>query len=340
MCLWGTVLTAASPPPLTRYQFSGVEMAVPIEVTLYTDSDEVATKSAQAAFARIHELNAVFSDYLEDSETSRLSATAGTGKAIPVSGDLWTVLTRAQEISEKSGGAFDVTVGPIVRLWRWARRHHEMPSHKKIEAANALVDYRMIQMLPESQSVELLKPGMRLDFGGIAKGYAVAEALAALGKHGIHSAMVHAGGDMALGDSPPGEPGWRIGIASTEPNSPPCEYLWLSNCAVAASGDTWQFVTIDGRRYSHVIDPHTGIGLTDHSTVTIVGLDNTMADALGKVVAVLGPEKGLAIIENMPGMAAHILRHENGENSKIREYQSSRWKDFAKAGAPPAEASK
>lgn len=323
--LWGVLVAAAPPPPSTRYQFSGTEMAVPIEFVLYAESPDAATRGAKAAMGRLRDLNAVFSDYLEESELSRLSTASGEGKTTPVSEDLWAVLSQGQEISKKSEGAFDVTVGPVVRLWRWARRHHEMPSQKKIDAARQLVDYRLIRLLPATHSVELLKPGMRLDLGGIAKGYAAAAALAVLRDHGIRSAMVHAGGDIALSDPPPGEPGWRIGLAPLEPGGRPSQYLCLSRCAVAASGDTWQYVTIGGRRYSHVVDPQTGIGLTDHSTVTIVAPDSTMADALGKAVGVLGPEKGLQLVESIPGVAAHILRAPNG---KVQTFQSSRWKDL------------
>jgi thiamine biosynthesis lipoprotein len=330
--LWGVLVAAAPPPPSARYQFSGTEMAVPIELVLYADSPDTATRGAQAAMTRLRQLNAVFSDYIEESELSRLSADSGGGKATPVSEDLWAVLARAQEISEKSEGAFDVTVGPVVRLWRWARRHHELPSRKRIDAARQLVDYRLIRLVPETHAVELLKPGMRLDLGGIAKGYAVAAALAVLRDHGIRSAMVHAGGDIVLGDPPPGEPGWRIGIAPLDRGGPPSQYLCLSRCAVAASGDTWQYVTIEGRRYSHVVDPRTGIGLTDHGTVTIVGPDSTTADALGKAVGVLGPEKGLQLVESMPGMAAHIVRSPNG---KVETCWSSRWKDLPVAAKEP-----
>ena len=177
----------------------------------------------------------------------------------------------------------------------------------------------------EHRAVELLKPGMLLDLGGIAKGFAVDEGLAVLRKRGITRAMIHAGGDIGLGDPPPDKPGWTVGIAPLEPAARPSVFLSLSRCAVAASGDMWQYVVIGGKRYSHIVDPRTGMGLTDHSTVSIVGPDGMTADALATAVSVLGPQQGLRLIEDTPGTAAFIARAPSG---KVETYQSSRWKDL------------
>jgi len=214
-----------------------------------------------------------------------------------------------------------------VRLWRHARRHHELPRPAEIKSALAAVGYQAVRLDATRHAVELLKPNMRLDLGGIAKGYAMAESLKVLRRQNITQAMIHAGGDLATGDPPPGQSGWKIGIAPLELNGPPSQYLVLSNTAVSTSGDTWQYVEIAGRRYSHVVDPHTGIGLTDHDSVTVVYRDSTWADALAKVVAVLGPEKGLKIIDDTPGAAAWVIRAPSG---KLETYQSSRWKDLTK----------
>jgi thiamine biosynthesis lipoprotein len=238
---------------------------------------------------------------------------------------LWQVLARARDISERSGGAFDVTVGPIVRLWRRARRQHEFPSADRLEEARQLVGYQMVRMDPKHRSVELLKPGMRLDLGGIAKGYAIDQALLELRKHGIPRALVDAGGDAGVGNPPPDRPGWRIGIARLEPETAPNRFLCLSNCGVATSGDTFQFVELGGRRYSHIVDPRTGIGLTDHSNVTVVAPDATTADALASAISVLGPEKGMQLVEQMPGTAALILRAPEG---RLETYESCRWKQL------------
>ena len=320
-----------------RFEFTRVEMAVPVRIVLYAPERVAATNAAEAVFSRIRQLNGILSDYDPQSELRRLCSAAPppvrpnghpsewAGKAVPVSEDLWRVLCQAQELSERSGGAFDVTVGPVVRLWRRARRRHELPSPERLQAARKLVDYRLIRLDPQQRTVELLKPGMRLDLGGIAKGYAVDEALAVLRQRGISRALVDAGGDIALGDPPPGKTGWRIGVARLEADGPPSRVVLLSRVAIATSGDTWQYVEIDGRRYSHIVDPRTGVGLTDHSSVTVVAPKAIVADSLASAVSVLGPKQGLKLIEETPGAAALILRAPQG---KVQTYRSSRWKDL------------
>lgn len=321
----GLPAASSGEPTFSRFEFSQVEMAAAVKIVLYALDAPAASAAAEAAFARIHALNSILSDYDPQSELRRLEHPAGEGKAVPVSQDLWRVLSHAQGLSRRSHGAFDVTVGPVVRLWRRARRRKTLPSPERLRAAREQVGYRLLRLDREPRTVELLKPGMRLDLGGIAKGYAVDEALAVLKKSGIPRALVDAGGDIALGDPPPGKPGWRIGIARLEADGPPSHVLTLSRAAVATSGDTWQYVEIDGRRYSHIVDPRTGLGLTDHSSVTVVAPDGMMADALASAVSVLGPQKGLKLIEETPGTAAFIVRAPQG---KVETHASKSWKEL------------
>ena len=327
----GTPVAPPEGPALGRFQFSQTEMAVPIRVVLYAPDAQTANGAAQAAFDRIHQLNGILSDYDPKSELRRLCDTSGGGCAVRVSDDLWTVLSRAQALSRRSGGAFDVTVGPVVRLWRRARRREQFPPPDRLEEARKLVGYRLLELDPKGQTVKLLKSNMRLDLGGIAKGYAVDEAVKVLAKRGIRRVLIDAGGDIRLGDPPPDRPGWVIGIARLKPNAPPSRYLWLSRVAIASSGDTWQVVKIDGRRYSHIIDPRTGLGLTDHGSVTVIAPDCTTADSLASAVSVLGPKAGLKLIEATPQTAAFIARAPQG---KLETYESSRWKKLPVACPP------
>lgn len=322
----GAVAAQGGEPSWTRFEFSQTEMAVTVRIVLYAPDEETANGAAEAAFGRFHQLNDVLSDYDADSELRRLCDTSGEGKAVPVSDDLLNVLSHAQALSARTGGAFDVTVGPIVRLWRRARRRGELPPQDMLEESLDLVGYRLVRLVPEIRGVELLKAGMRLDLGGIAKGYAIDEALKVLRRRGIAMALVDAGGDVGLGDPPPDKPYWMIGVAALEPNSPPSRYLQLSRVAVATSGDTWQHVEIDGRRYSHIVDPHTGIGLTDHSSVTIVAPNATAADALASAVSVMGPERGIAMVDATPGAAAFIVRAPKG---KVETFESRRWQNLS-----------
>jgi thiamine biosynthesis lipoprotein len=301
-------------------------MAVPIRIVLYAPDNATAQKALEAAFSRFHQLNAILSDYDPQSELRRLCDTSREGHAVRVSDDLWRVLVRALELSERSGGAFDVTVSPVVHLWRSARRTKELPSPESLQRALSRVGYRSVRLDPARHTVELLKPNMRLDLGGIAKGYAVDEAMRALSKHGITRMMVEAGGNIGLGEAPPERPGWRIGIAPPDVRSPPREYLWLSRCAISTSGDMWQFAIIDGKRYSHLIDPKTGMALTDRSSVTVVGPDGLSTDGLSSAVAILGPQKGLALVESMPPAAAFIVRM---TDDKPAVYRSKRWQQLS-----------
>lgn len=323
---------AADPPALERFEFSGVEMAVPVKIVLYASDKAIAQAAAEAAFGRMHELNGILSDYDPASELRRLCDTSGIGKATAVGDELWRVLNHAQAVSERSEGAFDVTVGPVVRLWRRARRREQLPPPERLESARKLVGYQLVRLHPEAQAVELLKSGMRLDLGGIAKGYAIDEALDTLRKNGVPRALVDAGGDIRLGAPPPDRPGWLIGVAALEADAPPSRYLWLADRAIATSGDTWQHVEIEGKRYSHLVDPRTGIGLTDHSSLTVVAPDGITADALASAVSVLGPEKGLKLVEDTPNTATFIVRAPGG---RVEVCESSRWKDLPVARPEP-----
>jgi len=293
---------------LERYEATERHMGVVFNIVLYSESETKAKLGFEAAFDRIDQLDRTMSDYDSDSELSRLSNSSPTSEPVKVSDDLWRVLVKSQDLSEKSDGAFDVTVGALTKLWRRARRQHELPSEERLKEAMRAVGYRHLSLDCGTKSVSLGIPNMRLDLGGIAKGYAADEALAALKTLGISRALVNASGDIALGDSPPGKPGWKIGIAPLNPDTTPSRFLELSNCAVATSGDAWQFVEVDGRRYSHIIDPRTGLGLMERSSVTIVAPTCTDADGLASAVSVLGPKAGVDFVDKIPKTVAIVVR--------------------------------
>lgn len=274
-------------------------MGVPFRMVFYAPDEPAAKAASEAAFARVQQLNDILSDYDTDSELSRLSQTAGQGKAVPVSDDLWRMLERSQQLAQETGGAFDITCGPIVSLWRKARRVKELPEPAKLEEARRAVGFDKVRLNKSARTAELLVPYMRLDMGSIAKGYAVDEALRVLRAHGIRSALVGAAGDLAVSDAPPGTNGWRIQLAPLDvSNAPPAEFVLLRNRALATSGDLFQHVEINGVRYSHIVNPHTGIGMTDHSLVMTIAADCTTANSLSTTVSVLGPKAGLKYAES------------------------------------------
>ena len=296
---------AAQTRRVERFTFTEAHMGTRFRIVLYAADDSSAREAARAAFARVAALNDCLSDYKPESELMRLCAKAG-GDPVPVSPELFTVLTKAQQVAEKSDGAFDVTVGPVVRLWRLARRTQRLPDADKLTKARSLVGYRNVRLDTTKRTVQLLKSGMQLDLGGIAKGYAADEALAVLKNRGINSALVAAGGDIAVSAPPPGKDGWDIAIAPLD-HAEPAPHLLLHDAAVSTSGDAEQYVEIGGVRYSHIVDPHTGIGLTGRSEVTVVARHGIDSDSLTKVAAVLGPEKGLPIIE-AAGATGRVVR--------------------------------
>jgi thiamine biosynthesis lipoprotein len=309
--------------PLQRFAYEKAEMGLPFRITLYAPDERTAKDASDAAFARIEQLNAVFSDYDSDSELSRLSRTSGSNRFVPVTTDLWNVLERAQALAAKTDGAFDVTVGPLVNTWRRARRKRELPGADLVAEMKARVGWKNLVLDPATKSAKLLVPEMRLDVAAIAKGYAIDAAVKVLRDRGIASCLVAGSGDMMAGDPPPGQPGWKIEVAPLDaPGAPESEVVLLNNSAIATSGDVFQHVEIGGVRYSHIVDPRTGVGLTDHSLVTILGPDCTTADGLGTAVSASGPERGLKLVEETPGIAARIVR-KPGETVEVR--YSSRW---------------
>jgi thiamine biosynthesis lipoprotein len=302
---------SADPVP-ARFSFTETHMGTWFKIRLYAPDEAAAGQAARAAYARIAYLDGIMSDYRPTSELMRLCKkfeAAGGGEPVRVSDDLFFVLRRGQEVARRSGGAFDVTVGPLVRLWRRARRSQLMPGADELAQARQRVGYESVRLDPKRQTVQLLKAGMQLDLGGIAKGYAADEALAVLRKHGIDRALVAAGGDIAASGPPPGEKGWKVGIAPLEaPEGTPERYLLLSRGAVSTSGDAEQYVEIGGKRYSHLLDPHTGLGLVGRQSVTVMAREGILADSLTKAVSVLGPERGLALIDATEGTAALFVR--------------------------------
>ena len=316
-----------------RFEFTQIQMGMPFRVVLYAPDEDSANAAARAVFSRIRELNGIMSDYEPESELMRLCRTAGTGQAVPVSRDLLSVLSSAQALSRLSDGAFDVTVGPLVKLWRKSRRTKQLPGADELAEARALVGFRNVQIDEKAGTVELKRAGMQLDLGGIAVGYAIDEVLSLLTKRGIASALVDGSGDIGVSEPPPGAAGWRIGIAPLDADKEPSRFVILKNAAVTTSGDAFQFVELGGKRYSHIVDPKTGLGLTERASVTVIAQNCTIADSYTKAVMLLGPGRGLALIDKTPGAAAIFVRAPQGT---AETFESKRLGEFELEPAQPA----
>ncbi|MFM8436362.1 MAG: FAD:protein FMN transferase [Planctomycetia bacterium] len=310
--------------PAARVSETRRLMGVPWTITVFADSPGAGREAVEAAFAEVRRLEGILSDYDGESELARLSAAAPTARPVPLGDDLWRVLSAAVEWRERSGGAFDPTVGPLTTLWRQARRSGVMPRPEKLVAARQAVGSDTLTLDAESQAAMLHVPGMRLDLGGIGMGYAVDRALAALAARGVTRAMVDASGDIAVSGPPPGATAWKIEVAALAGREGGAErgVVELVNAAVTTSGDAFQAVEIDGVRYSHIVDPRTGLGVPGPAAVTVIAADCTTADAVATAASVLGPEAGLAFVERVPGAAARFVG--GGQNGR-EEVCSSRW---------------
>lgn len=280
-------------------------MAVEGRITLFAEDADSARKAARAAFDRMIELDGVMSDYRRDSELMRLCAAAG-GEGVPVSQDLFQVLARSGEITAATDGAFDVTVGPIVGLWREARRTGVLPSAEALMEAREHSGWRHVRLDEGEQAVHLDRPGMRLDLGGIGKGFAADAAVAELNRAGVNRCLVDMGGDLRAGDPPPGQAGWRVAIEFAEPGAERTT-VTLANGAIATSGDSRQFVIIDGVRYSHIVDPRTGMAVHHRIAAAVTAPDAATADALASAMCVLGVEAGARVASRFENVTVNIV---------------------------------
>jgi FAD:protein FMN transferase len=295
---------AAPTGALARFTYTEYLMGVDARLVVYAPDRPAAEVACTAAFARIAALDSMMSDYRRDSELTRLSARAG-GPPVRVSPELFLVLRRAQEVAERSGGAFDVTVGPLVALWRQARKSGVLPGPAAIERARQRVGWRKLRLDEGARTVRLTVRGMKLDLGGIAKGYADDEAQRVLQQHGITRALVEMGGDLVVTGPPPGTEGWTIRVPNAGPVRRPAD-LRFAHRAISTSGDTEQFVVIGGRRYSHVIDPRTGQALTNRVQVTVTAPDGLTSDPLSTGLTLLGPEERRRLLQAYPGTTAYV----------------------------------
>jgi thiamine biosynthesis lipoprotein len=299
-------------------------MGTTFRIVLYATDKELAKKASADAFARVAELDGIMSDYKKDSELMKLCRTSR--EDVKVSDDLFAVLTAAEKLSKASGGMFDVTVGHATQLWRLARRTQKMPDPAEFIGARATIGYWNVELDAAKKTVKLLRPGMQLDLGGIAKGYAADAALKVLKeKHQITRALVAASGDITCGDPPPDKPAWDVDIAPIAKGQKP-RRLKLANAAVSTSGDIEQFVEIAGVRYSHIVDPKTGLGMTGRRSATVIAKNGVTADSMTKAVLLMPPDKALALVEATPDAAAYIVIV--GEKEKLDITASKRFNQF------------
>lgn len=297
----------------TKFTFTEPKMGSPFSITIATGDSAGAARAAFTAFRLADTLNSILSDYIDSSEINRLSAASGQARYVPVSPPLFDILRRAQEAAEMTAGGYDITIGPVVRLWRRARKTGVPPTEADIASALGHCGYRHLHLNTVQRSVWLDIPGMQLDVGGLGKGFVAAAALRQLQQAGFEKAMVNAGGKIVTGDAPSAQSGWFIGInAPGEKERLLSILLSLRHNAVATSGDIYQYLEWHGKRYSHIIDPRTGIGLTRRRNVTAIAADGTTADWLATACSILSWRRSLKLLKHFPGAALLVTEMKRG----------------------------
>ena len=279
---------------------------------------DTAKKCVETAFTEIQKVDDLMSGYKSDSEISKVSRDAFKGP-VKVSRSTFEVLQKSAEFSRLSEGAFDITIGPLTELWRSAAEANSVPTDAELEQARSKVGYEKLFLDANELTVRFAVDGMKLDLGGIAKGYAIDRAIEAMQTGGAIGGMVDLGGDIRCFGLPRQDrDNWRIGLQNPTqieaggPNHVVGEgrvllVLKLENAAVATSGGYRRFVLIEGKKYSHIMDSRTAAGAEALSSATIISQNATDADALATAVSVLGAEKGIALIEKTPKTEAILI---------------------------------
>jgi thiamine biosynthesis lipoprotein len=299
-----------------RYAYSMQKMGSPFNIVLYADTKQMADSVAQESFKLVDSINLVCSDYDSSSELFKLRY-AAVGKSIKVSPILMELFCTAHKAYKDADGSFDITVGPLSRLWRSARKSQQFPTNAAINEARNRVGFNKLQIDSNAQTITFLQSKMQLDMGAIAKGYAADKVLALLQSHGITTALVDAGGDMVAFGIPPQKKGWTIGINVPGQQEKLLERkLVLSNKAVATSGDAFQFMVHEGKRYGHIIDPRTGYGVTFQRNVTVVAPTATTADWLATACSILTLEQ-VKILAKKYKSEVLITTLQNGRIHKV-----------------------
>ena len=278
---------------MTRFSFTESKMGAPFTIVFYSKDSVQAVSIAKRCFVLVDSFNFIFSDYIDTSELSNLSKTAGVNSMpVKLSPALYDILIQSKKAYELSEGAFDITMGPLSKLWRKARKQQLFPTDSTIRSIRNLIGFNKLIFDTLNKTVRLTQPGMQLDLGGIAQGYVAQKVIDFLLTQGISNALVNVSGDIVMSGAPVNKEGWVVGVNLPEKTDELLnQKLILKNQAVTTSGDAYQFIEKDGIRYSHIINPITGYGVTFHRNVTVIAADGATADWLATACSILSLKK-------------------------------------------------
>ncbi len=283
-----------------RYEDSRVSMACAYTIVVYGDDRTPFKQIVNAAFDEVDRIDRLMSHYKPDSPVSRVNREAHK-MPVKVDAELFDFIAECLRYSRESDGAFDITVGPLMKTWGFFRGEGRMPSDAELNEARSKIGYQHVSLNPKEQTIFFDRAGVELDLGGIAKGYAVDRAVAALKQHGVASALVSAGGSTihALG-SPPDSLGWEVKIQDPLDQRKSAATVSLKDQSLSVSGSDEKFFELNGARYSHVMDPRTGRPVQGVLSVAVIAGNGTVGDALDNVFYVFGVERGRESLKKFP----------------------------------------
>lgn len=300
-------LTAEKNKELTLFRRQTRLMGNSFELSVAADREQEGEEYIDAAISEIQRIERLLTTFKDDSETNLINNNAGIAP-VQVSKEVFGLIKRSVMISDLTQGAFDITYGSVdKRFWNFDTQMKELPPADVLRQSVRLVNYKNI-VLDEAQTTVYLKlKGMRIGFGGIGKGYAAEQARRLLKSMGVRSGVINASGDLTTWGRRPDGTAWTVGIADPANKGLPFSYLDVTDMAVATSGNYEKFAVIDGKRYSHTIDPKTGYPVSGIKSVTIICPNGEIADALATPVTVMGIRAGLDMINQMKNIACIII---------------------------------